>query len=371
MAERFSTDRNRITSRLSCWRDTVNYFREEHAKLATQGKDYRVHMSPSVKYAVLPEKTLACEYAYDKTTIRIIQNDVIDSALLLKSRGYKPLLLNNADTHRPGGCVETGSGAQEECCFRRSNYFVHLKRASYPLQDSEVVYSHQVKYIKDSFLNYLPKPIEVDCVACAAFHGPKTRPNVKTGEDEFSVPEDREIMKEKIKMIFKAGYKHGNDVLVVSAFGCGAYKCPPADVAELFKEVIHEYDGMYRLVLFSILGNPDPVYTVIGGGNYPIFKKVLESTTTPDTRDTRIHDTPDTPNTETSSAAFPFPPVLQTPSVTQLPQAKEELPRVKKQAPRSKKKLQPNFKKSRGTKKSHLKKSHSKRKTKRVIELTI
>lgn len=50
----------------------------------------------------------------------------------LQDAGNNPVVLNLADILVPGGCVESGSGAQEESIFRRSNITRTLTQDFYP-----------------------------------------------------------------------------------------------------------------------------------------------------------------------------------------------------------------------------------------------
>ena len=59
-------------------------------------------------------------------------------------------------------------------------------------------------------------------------------------------------MKKKITTIFETAYKRGHDSLVLSALGCGAFRCPAKGIAEIFNEVIQEYDGYFNVILFAI-----------------------------------------------------------------------------------------------------------------------
>jgi hypothetical protein len=50
-------------------------------------------------------------------------------------------------------------------------------------------------------------------------------------------------------------YLYGHDAVVLSAFGCGAYKNPSYAVAKIMKEVINEYDGLFEVIYIAILAN--------------------------------------------------------------------------------------------------------------------
>ena len=68
-------------------------------------------------------------------------------------------------------------------------------------------------------------------------------------------PAGEEIMLNKIRLIFRMGIEHGNDVLCAGAFGNGAYKLPVPDVVRLFRRVMEEaeFKNKYRMIVFAIL----------------------------------------------------------------------------------------------------------------------
>jgi uncharacterized protein (TIGR02452 family) len=55
--------------------------------------------------------------------------------------------------------------------------------------------------------------------------------------------------------------------LVLGAWGCGVFGNDPFDVAALFKQALDACPGVFRKVVFA----------VYGGGNYDVFKSVLEA----------------------------------------------------------------------------------------------
>ena len=66
----------------------------------------------------------------------------------------------------------------------------------------------------------------------------------------------------------EAAIEHGIEVLVLGAFGCGAFHNPPALVAEAFRKVLSEsrYAHAFRKVVFAIIGGED---------NLTVFQEVF------------------------------------------------------------------------------------------------
>jgi uncharacterized protein (TIGR02452 family) len=76
---------------------------------------------------------------------------------------------------------------------------------------------------------------------------------------------DIQTLETKLRLLFYVAAAQANDVLILSALGCGAFGCPPAHVAMLFKKVIAENIGRFRKIIFAILGS-----------NYEPFKAAYE-----------------------------------------------------------------------------------------------
>lgn len=121
---------------------------------------------------------------------------------------------------------------------------------------------------------FMAEPVPMAFIAVAAYSGPQLIP---TGGQSFKLsPKFADKTKQKIRAILGIGLAHGHDslvlrycyprtrteslmVLLLSAFGCGAYGNPPAHMAELFKEMIVEFDGCFKKITFAILGMPVPL----------------------------------------------------------------------------------------------------------------
>ena len=93
----------------------------------------------------------------------------------------------------------------------------------------------------------------VDCIACPAIRNPGIKDT--DGVYLFSDPAQRQLMKEKARMIFKTGYMYGHDILVLSAHGCGAWGGPTHDIAAIYHELVEEYHGCFSAIVFAILAD--------------------------------------------------------------------------------------------------------------------
>ena len=98
----------------------------------------------------------------------------------------------------------------------------------------------------------LPTPCNIDCVAAPALVGPHTTPDGKDYLDQ----KEKDTMEKKIRMLLFAAEANGNDSLVLSAWGCGAFFCPIEGTAKLFRKVIDEgVPSKVKKIVFAITGN--------------------------------------------------------------------------------------------------------------------
>jgi uncharacterized protein (TIGR02452 family) len=167
--------------------------------------------------------------------------------------------------------VDRGSLAMEENCFRRSSYYKTLLQSFYPLVDTDLIYSPKVLFFREdekSFYKFSEKAFECSCIACPALKYPQRD---KNDFSKLKNESDYELMERKVRTIMYTALKHNHDSLVLSAHGCGAWGCPPDAISKIYKKVLDEFAGYFRVVVFAIIDN------FAMTGNYQIFKKNLEN----------------------------------------------------------------------------------------------
>lgn len=224
------------------------------------------------------------------TIIMVEENDCIEAARRLVEEGYRPALLNFASAGHPGGGVETGCRAQEETICRRSTLsrsiysfdskyakkygYEHRDGNNYPLGnlDFSIIYSPGVTVFREGLdCTFMEKPFQCAVITCAALNL-RGKYELKLTEDGHMPGRAVEITRNKARAICRMGLRHGDDALVLGAFGCGAFKNPPEEVATIFKEVLEEdeFKDRFRLVTFSIIEDHNS-----GGVNLNAFRKVF------------------------------------------------------------------------------------------------
>lgn len=201
----------------------------------------------------------------------------------------KIAVMNFANAFQAGGGVTTGASAQEECLCRTSTLYPLLYRRT--LRDSYYKHHHDLKTAKatDSLIytegviicktdEDLPKRmpqedwVTVDVITIAA-PDLRDKSNVHVPlVDGGTYMNDAELfgyhIKRAIHMLTCAAAK-GANILVLGAFGCGAFQNDPEVVARAYKTALQEFPNVFQQIEFAVYCPPG------GSKNYDVFRKVL------------------------------------------------------------------------------------------------
>ncbi|WP_157558657.1 TIGR02452 family protein [Microscilla marina] len=244
---------------------------------------------PDTHTLVLPEITTPYITAY-----QVIQADCIEVGQTMQKLGFNPVVLNMANGNTPGGAVIRGAGAQEENLFRRSNLYTSLYQYAdfapqygihkhgkhrYPIPaQAGGIYSPDVLFFRSSEHSgyaLLAQPFTLSIVTVPAIAHPKVES--RNGRNWLTPPQI-EFTKHKIRTILKMAALHQHDCLILSAFGCGAFKNPPHHMAQLFKEVLAETDfnERFKSVIFAIIDDHNAWKAHNPEGNLIPFQQVFD-----------------------------------------------------------------------------------------------
>lgn len=192
----------------------------------------------------------------------------------------KIAVLNFANAFTPGGSVKDGVMAQEECLCRSSNLYEaltmpYIHRHYYKWHDKNagdmasdrIIYSKDVTVFKndDVYPEYMDEWFNVDVITCAAPFYDKHKKKPVTKEKLHQVFFDR------IKNILEVAAANDIDILILGAFGCGAFNNPPEMVAEIFRFWLVDkgYAKYFKKVIFAIKKSEGPDI------NFDTFTKVF------------------------------------------------------------------------------------------------
>ncbi|MDE7312317.1 MAG: TIGR02452 family protein [Eubacterium sp.] len=210
--------------------------------------------------------------------------------------GKKICVMNFASATNAGGGVEKGASAQEEGICRCSTLYpcisdkqivsrfhyahrsaLHHGRLSV-LYNDDCIYTPGVIVFRSDTRHpqLLPKErwYEIDVVSCAAPNlrsKPGNAMNPDAGSKPVTIGKDelRKLHKKRIGRIMDIAGCFGVQVMIVGAFGCGAFQNPPEAVAEAMREVITEHRYRFQTIEAAVYC---PVQDTT---NYDVFKKIV------------------------------------------------------------------------------------------------
>ena len=212
--------------------------------------------------------------------------------------GKKVCVLNFASSTNPGGGVTRGSSAQEECLCRCSTLYPCLniekmwnafygphRAAGNPLYNDDCLYTPGVVVFKSdvSFPERMEEAdwYQVDVITCAAPNlrsVPSNFMNPCAGETPAEIENEKlyKLHQQRIEKIFRIAAANGAEILILGAFGCGAFCNPPEVVAKAFKAVQEKYTSYFETIEYAVFCGRYETE------NYQVFRKVLEKEETCD-----------------------------------------------------------------------------------------
>lgn len=116
---------------------------------------------------------------------------------------------------------------------------------------------------------------EVDVVLTCAAPNLRERPSneMNAGDGDAAVHISREdlqaLHEKRMRRVLEIAWAKGNEVVILGAFGCGAFRNPSAVVAQAMKTVVKEYRMRFETIEFAVY------CTTQYDTNYRVFQQVL------------------------------------------------------------------------------------------------
>ena len=264
---KYSEDKLR---RIEIFKDTQAFCKENELLSASiKASKQATKFYTSNEYPMLKAMDKQC-------SISVTGERSFESATRLASEnpGKKVAVLNFASAVNPGGGVVYGAGAQEECLCRASTLYpllntVELKKLYYSpnkeegnsLHTDAVIYTPNVVICKTdtAFPERLPESqfCTVDILTCAAPNLNEKNTRKYSGDgamtSRISLNEQYSIHHQRCKHILSIAADNGVDILVLGAFGCGAFKNDPTTVARAMHDACNEYKEYFDIINFAVV----------------------------------------------------------------------------------------------------------------------
>lgn len=207
----------------------------------------------------------------------------------------KVCVLNFASATNPGGGVVNGSNAQEEAICRCSTLFpcirdekikeqfhdkhrMLLKKGELnALYNNDCIYTPDVTVFKTDteFPKLMPedKWFQIDVISCAApnlRHKPSNAMNPDSGNRAVPIKPSEllTLHMKRIERVLEIAKRNKEEVLILGAFGCGAFQNPSEVVADAMARIV-PYTQDFKVIEFAVYCSPQDTR------NYDVFKRRL------------------------------------------------------------------------------------------------
>lgn len=223
----------------------------------------------------------------EPATLVLSPQRTFEAARKYTNQGQRVCALNFASSVTPGGGVTRGTTTQEESMCRISTLYASIndketagafyERHWQMIHDEEMgrenrddcIYTPGIKVIReDTFDCDMLSESEwysVDVITCAA---PDLRYDENGRTYRPSTIELIQVFENRWKRILSVAAQHKADVLILGAFGCGAFHNPPEIVVQAFNNVYGEFKHSFDTIEFAVYRR-DSV-----SPNYDVFRNI-------------------------------------------------------------------------------------------------
>ena len=268
---------------------------EDTLYLCEKNENLKNSVQNSIKNEVLIKECDSVETSPPRyeTKAKIIVSKKHSFEAAMNYKDQKVCVHNFASATNVGGGVTRGSNAQEECLCRCSTLYpcINDKKVKIgfhnthrtmlnngtltALYNDDCIYTPDVTIFKSdiSFPELLPsdKWQTVDVITCAA-------PNLRERTNSSSVKQAVKINNADLKAlhtkranrILDIAKNNGAEVIILGAFGCGAFQNPPQIVAQGILEAIKQHIYDFKVIEFAIYCSPRD------SQNYEVFNKYFK-----------------------------------------------------------------------------------------------
>ena len=260
---------DRRTMNAMIFRDTEQRYESDETLKVVVDKSQR-----DQKLIFADEEVCYEEIPYRQGNVLVSGKRTLEASEFYAKQGKKVCVLNFASATNPGGGVVYGASAQEEAICRCStlypclntfemwnDFYMPHREANDPLYNDDCIFTPNVKVFKSDidFPELLPKQEwwDVDVITCAAPNlreRPSNRMNPNAGSKSAEITYNGlvELHTSRIEKIFQVAIANKAEVLILGAFGCGAFRNPPELVAEVFAEFTKKYRYYFDVIEFAV-----------------------------------------------------------------------------------------------------------------------
>lgn len=188
---------------------------------------------------------------FAETHLQVRNETTLQASFRWVEQGLRPLALNFANGKNPGGGFRCGALAQEEALCRSSALYptlvgdpMYAAHRAEPRPESTdwAIYSPDVPVFRQDDGTALPQPWLLSILTCAAPFAPF-----------IGQPAAGDLLQQRIWRVLAIAHAFQHAVLVLGAWGCGAFKNDPPRTARDFRQALEtDFRGAFSHVVFAI-----------------------------------------------------------------------------------------------------------------------
>ena len=173
---------------------------------------------------------------------------------ILENRGKRVLALNFANALFAGGAYTMGGNAQEESLCRASllyytirgekDFYANNRKRVSALYTDGMILSERVPIIRGDSGTLLDERMTADFVTCPAVNRRELLPWQRKSANE--------VMERRIEKIVSFMQSQSPEVMVLGAFGCGAFGNKREIILPYFEAAINKYTDGKAEIIFAI-----------------------------------------------------------------------------------------------------------------------
>jgi uncharacterized protein (TIGR02452 family) len=227
-----------------------------------QSTEMTIPATAMLRFSDIPRIASLPNTQQTTTQIQVWREDTFNCAHKLIKRGVdmeQIAVLSMASDYVAGGGFLKGSNAQEETLCRRSNLHFSLTSrhtSFYPMKKDTLLYTPNVTVFREDksqdyeFLK-VKDHYRVNVISAAAIRHPK----LKDDDIRYAQLEDQQLMEEKVRSVLRIAFHRNNKVVVLGAWGAGAFGHSPEASSKVFQDVLAETEfiNVFEMIIFAII----------------------------------------------------------------------------------------------------------------------
>lgn len=216
------------------------------------------HSFPETVSEYIPDFTPVKRQRREKFIISGNIRSISTVDAILENAGRHIVALNFANALVPGGAYLAGGNAQEESLCRASGLYYTIKdvkgfyaanrRHLLPDYTDGQIYSSCVPVIRRDSGEFLDSPVMCDFITCPAVNRYEAKMLFMSKEKTNG------IMGRRIEKIASLAMPHKPEVIILGAFGCGAFGNDREDIFPLIERAVNEFTDDSVQIVFAVKG---------------------------------------------------------------------------------------------------------------------